>query len=61
MNLVQAAEAVLSDSRRAMKVDDLWAEIRRRQLVDVQGDAPKAMLRAELGRNTASVDADSCR
>lgn len=59
MTFADAAHTVLSETRRAMTVDELWDEIERRGLVDTKGKTPKATLRVELTRKaTREEDED---
>jgi len=54
MTFVEAAEAVLADTRRAMTAIELWAEIERRGLVETAGKTPAATLYTALMRRSAN-------
>jgi 5-methylcytosine-specific restriction enzyme B len=54
MTFADAAEAVLTDTRRAMRPDDLWAEIEKRDLVETTGRTPQATLYTVLMRKSVN-------
>ncbi len=54
MTFAEAAELVLRDAQRAMKPEELWAEIERRKLVETGGRTPLATLKVELARKAAN-------
>lgn len=54
MTFVEAAEAVLADTRRAMTAIELWAEIERRGLVETAGKTPAATLYTAMMRKSAN-------
>ena len=54
MTFVEAAEAVLADTRRAMTAIEIWAEIERRGLVETAGQTPAATLYTAMMRKSAN-------
>lgn len=54
MTFAEAAEAVLADTRRAMRPDELWAEIEKRGLVESEGQTPEATLYTTLMRKSVN-------
>lgn len=54
MTFAEAAEHVLREAGRAMRVEEIWAAITKRGLVETEGETPEATLQVELARRSAN-------
>ncbi|PUB84848.1 MAG: hypothetical protein DBP02_07550 [gamma proteobacterium symbiont of Ctena orbiculata] len=58
MTIAQAAQLVLQDAGKAMHIDDIYAEILRRELYTFRAKKPKSVLSNTIrGKSTANSKA----